>query len=587
MARGDRSQPERTSEQRERDRLERERRRAERAGATPPAPAQPDPADPLLFEEPAHADLDDPGAELPGEETRSVEQPAPHELSSEEAYPERLAPNEPLAEGWPPAPPGGHEPGEASAHEPGAHEPRAHEPRAHEASVEQPPAAHEHFAEVPPAHEPFAEEPSAEEPFAAHEPLAVQQAAEPEPVAEVPSTEPEAVAEGPPVEPEPSAHERPVEAGDEPLPADAGPASPDPDATQGYEIPGLPPADPAPPPRERLPAPPPRVRAQPDRPTRRAFRRESSAVRSVVGGGAGGSLGARRRRARGPWTRLLALIALLVVAAAIVLAVRSLKGSSSPAKAPVAAAHVVKVLIPEGKTRVQIAQIAKADGLTGSYRAAAKRSDLLDPTSYGAPKGTPDLEGFLFPATYDMDRGAPASRLVEEQLTAFQENFGAEDASRAKALGVTPYQLLTVASMVEREAQVPGDRAKIAAVIYNRLKAGMPLGIDASIYYAVEMQKNVATYTHELTESQLQINSPYNTRTHTGLPPTPISNPGTASIQAAAHPTHASYLYYVAAADGCGEQVFSTTQSAFEANVAAYEAAKQKNGGHPPACKHK
>ena len=91
---------------------------------------------------------------------------------------------------------------------------------------------------------------------------------------------------------------------------------------------------------------------------------------------------------------------------------------------------------------------------------------------------------------------------------------------------MTPYELLTVASMVEREAQVPADRAKIAAVIYNRLKAGMPLGIDASIYYAVELEKNLATYTHELTESQLRINSPYNTRTHTGLPPTPISNPG-------------------------------------------------------------
>src|SRR6185312_17173060 len=158
---------------------------------------------------------------------------------------------------------------------------------------------------------------------------------------------------------------------------------------------------------------------------------------------------------------------------------------------------------------------------------------------------------------------------------------------RAKALGVTPYGLLTIASMIEREAQIPGDRAKIAAVIYNRLKAGMPLGIDAAIYYAVEVSKNIPTYTGELTESQLQIHSAYNTRTHTGLPPTPISNPGVASIQAAAHPAHASYLYYVAGADGCGEQVFSTTQAAFETNVAAYEEAKRKNGGKPPTCKKK
>ena len=127
--------------------------------------------------------------------------------------------------------------------------------------------------------------------------------------------------------------------------------------------------------------------------------------------------------------------------------------------------------------------------------------------------------------------------------------------------------------MVEREAQIPGDRPKIAAVIYNRLAAGMPLGIDASIYYAVELETGIATYTHELTEAQLHIDSPYNTRTHTGLPPTPISNPGEASIEAAAHPAQVAYLYYVAGADGCGEQVFSDTSPQFEANAAAYKAA--------------
>ena len=139
--------------------------------------------------------------------------------------------------------------------------------------------------------------------------------------------------------------------------------------------------------------------------------------------------------------------------------------------------------------------------------------------------------------------------------------------------------------MVEREAQIPGDRAKIAAVIYNRLRAGMPLGIDASIYYAVELNSGVATYTHELTEAQLHIDSPYNTRTHMGLPPTPISNPGMASIEAAAHPAHVAYLYYVAGADGCGEQVFSNTLAEFETNAAAYKAAVARNGGHPPTCK--
>ncbi len=291
------------------------------------------------------------------------------------------------------------------------------------------------------------------------------------------------------------------------------------------------------------------------------------------------------RSRRRSWIARLA--AVLALAAVIVAVVALLHAHNSKPVAPLAPPPVVKVLIAEGKTRAQIAQIAVADGLKGSYRVASRRSPLLNPASYGAPRDTPDLEGFLFPATYDMNLGAPVSRLVQEQLVAFEENFGASEIARAHALHVTPYQLLIVASMVEREAQIPGDRPKIAAVIYNRLAAGMPLGIDASIYYAVELATGIATYTHELTEAQLHINSPYNTRTHTGLPPTPISNPGVASIGAAAHPAHVSYLYYVAAADGCGEQVFSNTLAEFEANAAAYKAAVARSGGHPPNCKHK
>ncbi|MGO9322631.1 MAG: endolytic transglycosylase MltG [Solirubrobacteraceae bacterium] len=290
----------------------------------------------------------------------------------------------------------------------------------------------------------------------------------------------------------------------------------------------------------------------------------------------------RSKRRRSLIARLSALLAL----AAVIVAVVALLHAHDPKSvAPPARPPVVKVLIAEGKTRAQIAQIATVDGLKGSYRVASRRSPLLNPTAYGAPSGTPDLEGFLFPATYDMNPGAPAAKLVQEQLVAFQENFGASDVARARALHVTPYQLLIVASMVEREAQIPADRPKIAAVIYNRLAAGMPLGIDASIYYAVELRSGVATYTRELTQAQLHIDSPYNTRTHVGLPPTPISNPGVASIEAAAHPAHVSYLYYVAGADGCGEQVFSNTLAEFEANAGAYNAAVARGGGHPPTCK--
>jgi UPF0755 protein len=279
-----------------------------------------------------------------------------------------------------------------------------------------------------------------------------------------------------------------------------------------------------------------------------------------------------------------AVIALAAAIAVVFLLARTL--SSQHSSATVAPA-VVKVVIPEGKTGLQIAQIASADGLKGSYHAASKRSPLLNPARYGAPRGTSGLEGFLFPATYEVKPHAPVGRLVDEQLAAFAENFGAGDARRARALHLTPYELLIVASMIEREAKVSSERPKIAAVIYNRLRSGMPLGIDATIYYALEQRDHTPTLSRELTQSQLHIDSPYNTRTRKGLPPTPISNPGLASIRAAAHPSHVSYLYYVAAADGCGQQVFSTSLAAFEANAAAYQAAVRKNGGRPPTCKKK
>jgi len=248
-------------------------------------------------------------------------------------------------------------------------------------------------------------------------------------------------------------------------------------------------------------------------------------------------------------------------------------------------AIVTKVVIPEGYTRRQIAELASHDALSGSYLAASRRSRLLNPRHYGAPAGTPNLEGFLFPATYQLRAGTPAKRLVDEQLIAFRRRFGREDVGRARALGVTPYELLIVASMVEREAARAADRPKVAAVIYNRLREGIPLGIDATTVYAIELRQNIPTYTGELTASQLRIDSPYNTRTHKGLPPTPIANPGEASIEAAAHPSHAGYLYYVAGADGCGELLFSKTEAEFEKNVAAYKAALKKNGGRLPECK--
>ena len=291
--------------------------------------------------------------------------------------------------------------------------------------------------------------------------------------------------------------------------------------------------------------------------------------------------GAPRSRRGHSWVgRGAAALALLVLIAAVGLLVRGLGRKGAPARtASVAAPVVVRVLIPEGETRREIAARARAAGLRGSYLTAAKRSPALDPARFGAPAGTPDLEGFLFPATYELYRGDPASRLVREQLIAFTERFGDAQERSARALGLTPYGLLTVASMIEGEAQLPGDRAKVAAVIYNRLRAGIPLGIDATLRYALD------DYTHPLTEAQLALSSPYNTRIHRGLPPTPIGNPGMAAIEAAAHPARVGYLYYVADASGCGDLVFSSSAAQFERDAAAYREALRANGGRVPSCR--
>jgi UPF0755 protein len=273
-----------------------------------------------------------------------------------------------------------------------------------------------------------------------------------------------------------------------------------------------------------------------------------------------------------------ALVGLLIVlgalaAAAVVIERRSHRGE------PVAPApKIVKVVVPEGLTRAQIAELAHADGLRGSYLQATKAATGLKPAYYGAPAHERSLEGFLFPATYDLYAGAPAAKLAAAQLSAFAEHFGATEIRRAKALGVTPYGLLTVASMVEREAALPKERPLVAAVIYNRLRQGTSLGIDATIRYALH------DYTRPLTEAQLRSSSPYNTRTHRGLPPTPISNPGRASIEAAAHPAHVPYLYYVARADGCPGQVFSSSYAQFQHDAAAYQDALRRDHGRVPPC---
>jgi UPF0755 protein len=132
--------------------------------------------------------------------------------------------------------------------------------------------------------------------------------------------------------------------------------------------------------------------------------------------------------------------------------------------------------------------------------------------------------------------------------------------------------------MIEREVQIPAERRLVAAVIYNRLKQDIPLGIDATIRFAV------GNYTEPLSPSELETQSPYNTRLYGGLPPGPIGNPGEAAIRAAANPARVGYLYYVVKPYTCGEHVFSTSYAEFEQNAAEYQEALEKEGGAPTRC---
>jgi len=241
------------------------------------------------------------------------------------------------------------------------------------------------------------------------------------------------------------------------------------------------------------------------------------------------------------------------------------------------APNVVRIVIPEGKSRREIA--ALAGGLRGSYLAASARSPYLNPRRYGA-RHARNLEGFLFPASYQLKKGASARLLVREQLQAFRQNFSKVNLSYARKKNLTAYDVLTIASMVEREAEVPRDRPLIASVIYNRLHDHMPLGIDSTLRYALN------DWTKPLRVSQLASPSPYNTRNHVGLPPGPIGNPGLASIRAAAHPPRTKYLFFVVKPCGNGAHVFSSTNAQFLRDSARYNAARQKRGGRSPAtCK--
>lgn len=238
------------------------------------------------------------------------------------------------------------------------------------------------------------------------------------------------------------------------------------------------------------------------------------------------------------------------------------------------AVPTTNVTLVEGRARSQIDALLRSQGVRG-YLADTRHSRLLDPRRYGAPRDTPDLEGFLFPSTYQLRKPVQVRALIADQLNAFKQQFAHIDLRYARRRHLTPYDVLIIASIIEKEA-ASQDRRRVASVIYNRLKARIPLGMDSTTRY------EFGDYTQPLTQSQLAARSPYNTRRNLGLPPTPISNPGLAAIQAAADPAQTNYLYFVVKPCGNGSSVFSSSYRQFLQDSARYQSARARRGGHSP-----
>jgi UPF0755 protein len=267
---------------------------------------------------------------------------------------------------------------------------------------------------------------------------------------------------------------------------------------------------------------------------------------------------------------------LALVLAGVALAAAGCSGEKKKAAAPPPPPpppKPLRIIFPEGFTRRDMAaRITAVDAIARSRRHVRPKLSArayLRQTSGNARVpgfGRKPYEGFLFPATYDFFKRTPTKKLVRDQLETFSENWSKVNLRYARKKNLTPYDVLIIASMVEKEAQAPRERPLVAAVIYNRLHNRMPLGMDSTIRYALNVPP-----TQSLRESELNDPTPYNTRLHTGLPPTPIANPGLASIDAAAHPAKVDYLYFVRKPDHV-HHFFTSSYNAFQnyANAHGY-----------------
>ena len=226
----------------------------------------------------------------------------------------------------------------------------------------------------------------------------------------------------------------------------------------------------------------------------------------------------------------------------------------------------VKVVIPEGYTVKKVADVLQDAGLFSAqeFLDAAQNTNFdFDFLNYPAQKRLWKLEGYLFPDTYVLSKKADPETVIKKMLGRFDQIFDENMRSQAKAKNMSIDQVVTVASIIEREAKVENERPIMAAVYYNRLKKKMPLQVDATVLYALGKWKD------KVFLKDLKVDSPYNTYKYAGLPVGPISNPGKSSLVAALNPENVNYLYYVLKKGGNGEHVFSNTYSEHMKSVSA------------------
>ena len=286
-----------------------------------------------------------------------------------------------------------------------------------------------------------------------------------------------------------------------------------------------------------------------------------------------------RPGARRLWLRrVLAAVAVLVVLGAAGWAGAALLRDDSDPPPPTETAPPLarlRIIFPEGFTRTEMAdRVAAVREIAIRKRNVTPRltrAGYVGATAASKPPpefrkdwGGRSIEGFLFPATYEFSQHTPSAGLVRDQLAHFRRQWRRLDLRYARSKNLTPYDVLIIASMIEKEAVAPEERKLVAAVIYNRLRQGMPLGIDATIRYGRDVPG-----TEPLKQSDIDSDDPYNTRMRLGLPPTPISNPGLAALQAAAHPARVDHLYFVRKPDGV-HHFFTASVSEFCAKSLEY-----------------